>query len=342
MLALRALPLPAPLALLALLALLAALPAGAQEVSLPPPPGERQALDDAWWTGPMLANTAATPVPGHLLVETYLYDVSGDARFDSRGNRHGAAASNGYGSLTYLVYGPMERVALGLVPTVGFDTVAGAKPSAGPRVGDLTLLAQYRLTLFRQGSWVPTTSVDVQETLPTGMYDRLGSRPTDGLGGGVYTTTLSLYSQTYLWLPNGRILRLRLDLSQAFSTRTEVDGVSVYGTPSGFHGRADPGGSFTIDASGEYSLTRGWVLASDVVYRHAGSIRVAGADPPPAGGVPIPLQLASGASDALAVAPAIEYSWRPDLGVLVGVRVIAAGRNTSASLTPAVAINYVH
>ncbi|HVU82782.1 MAG TPA: hypothetical protein VHD89_12330 [Rhodanobacteraceae bacterium] len=40
-------------------------------------------------------------------------------------------------------------------------------------------------------------------------------------------------------------------------------------------------------------------------------------------------------------APAVEYSWTPNLGVLVGVRVIPGNRTTSSSVTPAVAINYV-
>ena len=53
------------------------------------------------------------------------------------------------------------------------------------------------------------------------------------------------------------------------------------------------------------------------------------------------IEFDSGYSDALGLAPAIEYSWNSNLGVLLGVRVIAAGRNTPATVTPAVAINMV-
>jgi hypothetical protein len=41
-------------------------------------------------------------------------------------------------------------------------------------------------------------------------------------------------------------------------------------------------------------------------------------------------------------APAIEYSWKPNLGVLLGARVIPASHNIHATITPAVAINFVH
>jgi hypothetical protein len=38
-----------------------------QEAS--PPSSVRQSLDDAWWTGPMLAPSAATLPRGHFLIE---------------------------------------------------------------------------------------------------------------------------------------------------------------------------------------------------------------------------------------------------------------------------------
>ena len=39
---------------------------------------QRQALDDAWWTGPVIANSATTLPQGHYLIEPYLYDVISD------------------------------------------------------------------------------------------------------------------------------------------------------------------------------------------------------------------------------------------------------------------------
>jgi hypothetical protein len=54
------------------------------------------------------------------------------------------------------------------------------------------------------------------------------------------------------------------------------------------------------------------------------------------------LRLDSASSHAFGLAPAIEYNWKPNLGVLIGTRVIPAGRNTAFTVTPAVAINYVH
>lgn len=90
----------------------------------------------------------------------------------------------------------MDKVTVGTIPTAGFNKVNDGPSSSTIGLGDLTVQAQFRLAKFHAGSWVPTTSVAVQESLPTGKYDRLG-RSSDGLGSGAYTTTLALYTQSY-------------------------------------------------------------------------------------------------------------------------------------------------
>jgi hypothetical protein len=306
------------------------------------PAAARELLNEAWWTGSMLAQTAATLPRGHVAVESYLYDVSSSARVDARGTRQPTTRSDGFGSLTYAMYGLTDRVMIGLAPVVGYTRVRGGPSSSGVGFGDLTLHAQYRLTQFHEGGRTPTTSLVVQETLPTGRYDRLGDHPGDGIGSGARTTTLGLFSQMYFWLPTGRILRMRLDASRTFPGGVDVSGVSVYGTHAGFRGHAEPGRALAIDLSAEYSLTRQWVLAIDANYQDGGSTRVSGREPVPGSPDPAAVDLNSGTARTLYVAPAVEYSWTANLGVLVGVRLTAMGRNGALTLTPAVAINFVH
>jgi hypothetical protein len=282
--------------------------------------GRRQSLTEAWWTGPILAASAATLPPGHLLVEPCLYDAI-------------APHTNGFGSLTFLIYGLADRFSVGLIPTFGFNAVSRGPSSSRVGVGDLSAQAQYRLTQFHPGGWIPTISVLVKQTFPTGQYDRLGDRPSDGFGAGAYTTTLALYSQTYLWLPNGRILRARLDVSQSLVSSTiAVRDVSVFGTAAGFYGHARPGASTVVDLAGEYSVTRRWVLALDAVRGANGDTRVMGSDVP----------LHSGSSTTLTFAPAIEYNMSAQAGVLTGVRLIEIGHNFTGTVTPVIAVNVVY
>lgn len=286
----------------------------------------RQSQDDAWWTGPMLANSAATLPRGHVLIEPYVYDAS-------------SPHADGFGSLTYMLYGLTDRLTVGLMPVLGYNRVDGPGDSRGIGLGDVSVQAQYRLTDVPAGGSRPTVSLQLQETLPTGKYNRLGRRPGDGLGSGATTTTLQVNTQTYFWLSNGRILRMRFNVAQSFSTRAQIEDISVYGTPDGFRGHARPGSSFFVNAAWEYSLSQRWVLALDVTYRRSHGARVRGYDLHDASPA---LRLDGRSSEAFGFAPAIEYSWSSRFGVLFGTRVITGGHNTTTTITPAVAFNYVH
>ncbi len=300
-----------------------------------------QSREDAWWTGPMLAPNAATLPQGHALIEPYVFDVITSGHLDTSGNKHAGEREHDVGSLTYALYGLTDDVTAGLIPRFIYNEPAGAPNSSGVEIGDLTVQAGYGLAHFHDGGHTPDISFVLQETLPTGRYDRL-SRPSEGAGAGAYTTSINLYMQDYFWMPNGRILRGRLDLTYASSSSVSVHDVSVYGTSEGFAGHAYPGDSFMADAAAEYSLTRSWVLALDVVYFHSESTRLSGTIPAAApGSDSSPVEHRSGSSASLGFAPAIEYNWSSRMGALLGVRIIEIGRNTAATVTPAIAVNMV-
>lgn len=305
---------------------------------------DRQSLDDAWWTGPIVAAGAGTLPQGHALIEPYVYDAITRGRYDSDGNYRGTDTVHSFGSLTYLLYGVTDRFTAGVIPTFGFNDLSNGTDSSSIGVGDVTLQGQWRLTQFREGRRVPTSSLVLQQTLPTGKYDRLGTRLSDGLGAGAYTTSLAVYSQYYFWMPNGRILRTRLNVAYAMSDSVDVADTSVYGTSAGFRGHADPGDTFSINSAWEYSVTRNWVLALDVFYQHDRSTRVRGTDLASANGVPerVPFEADFGSAWRFGLAPALEYNWTSRVGVIFGARWFAAGRNTSASVTPVAAINMVY
>jgi hypothetical protein len=288
----------------------------------------RQPLSDAWWTGPLLAAGGATLPRGRMLIEPYFYDVRG-------------SHANSFGSSSYVLYGATPWLTVGTIPAVGYNKLSNAPSSSAMGAGDFTLVAEHQLTQFHPGRWMPTMGAIVEETLPTGKYDKLGERPSNGLGAGAYTTLVGLYPQTYFWMPNGHILRMRFDLSQSFSRSVNVEGVSVYGTGAEFSGRARPGASFLADPAWEYSVTRRWVLALDAAYRHNWNTRVTGVDAIPAGGG-LGVTMNSGSSEVFAFAPAIEYNWKSYLGVIVGTRVIPPSHNNKETITPVMAINFVH
>src|SRR5580698_1207607 len=76
-----------------------------------PPSVTTQSMSDAWWTGPMLANSAETLPPGHFLFEPYLYDIR-------------APRSDSFGSRTYILYGLVNRFSIGMIPTFGYNRIS--------------------------------------------------------------------------------------------------------------------------------------------------------------------------------------------------------------------------
>src|ERR1044072_3109117 len=145
---------------------------------------DRQSLDDAWWTGPIVAAGATTLPQGHALIEPYVYDVITRGRYDSDGNYRSTDTVHSYGSLTYLLYGVTDSFTAGVIPTFGFNDVESGPDSSGVGVGDVTLQAQWRLSQCHEGRPIPTASFVLQQTLPTGKYDQLGTRAADGIGAG--------------------------------------------------------------------------------------------------------------------------------------------------------------
>jgi hypothetical protein len=117
----------------------------------------------------------------------------------------------------------------------------------------------------------------------------------------------------------------------------DVEEVSVYGTSNGFRGTAQPGDVISINSAWEYSITREWVFALDLMYQHDASTRLTGTTN---GAQRIDENF--GSAWRFGLAPAMEYNFNGRIGIIAGARWFAAGRNTSATITPVVAINMVY
>lgn len=278
----------------------------------------RSAMKSARWTGPMLASNAETLPRGHFYTEPYFFDVI------SGGKHHP-------GSTGFYQYGLAEGLTVGLQPNFSFGT---DKPNRRMSFGDLKLLSQLRLTHFTPENRIPTIAVLVQEALPTGKHDKLDSKE-DGHGSGSFATEIGINVQHYFLLNNGRLLRGRINLLKSFPHGADVEGRSVYGTAPSFRGHASPGSKTTMVAAVEYSLTREWVLALDIIRESTAKTTVTGRDV--IGGPVIKRSYPS--SHHIGFAPAIEYNWSDRTGILLGVWINPKGHNTPSSVIPAFAFS---
>ena len=275
----------------------------------------RDAMKAARWTGPMLASNAETLPKGHFYTEPYFYDVI------VGGDHHP-------GSSGFYQYGLLDSLTVGLQPAFATET---NKLGRGMAIGDFKLLSQLRLTHFTPEHRIPTIAIVVNEVLPTGKDDHLKPGQ-EGHGSGSFATEIGINVQHYFLLKNGRLLRARINVLKSFPHGAHVSDRSVYGTDVGFSGHVKPGSKTTLIGAVEYSLTREWVLAFDVIHESTARTKLEGHYPT---GPLVKQSFPS--SRATGFAPAVEYNWSDRSGILVGVWISPKGHKTQASVTPALA-----
>ncbi|MCF2514560.1 hypothetical protein LVY65_05700 [Sphingomonas sp. G124] len=278
----------------------------------------RAAMQSARWTGPMLASNAETIPKGHFYTEPYFFDVIS-------GGEHSPGSSGFY------QYGLFNGFTVGLQPNFALGT---EQPNRTIKLGDFKLLSQLRLTHFTPENRIPTVSIVLQEAIPTGKHDRLDPSE-DGHGSGSYATEIGANIQHYFLLKNGRLLRARINVLKSFPHGSDVTGRSVYGTGPGFRGHANPGSKTTLIGAVEYSLTKEWVLALDVIRESTTETTIKGRY----GSVGPQVKQTFPSSRHVGFAPAIEYNWSDRTGILLGVWINPKGHNSPASVIPALAFS---
>ena len=189
-----------PVLAAAAVALICSIPVGAHAQSY----GERlgAAMKEARWTGPLLASTAETLPPGHFYTEPYFFD-------GISGGQHNPGSSGFY------QYGLAGNWTVGMQP---FFSLGTRRDNCGAAIGDFKLLSQVRLSHFTAEHRVPSVALVTNLIIPTGKHDRLGALK-NGHGSGAFAPEIGVNVQQYFLLPNGRLLRGRINIFKDFPLR---------------------------------------------------------------------------------------------------------------------------
>lgn len=308
---------------------LIAAPAGAQELA-----DAGEATRETRWTGPLV--TGAPPLPaGALNVEPYLVQTQVTGVYDQDGERHSVdGVPEEWLIAVPITYGVTDRLTVGVTPRANYaSTLDGDRDW---EVSDTSVSAQY--SLFKRATADRSTlAVGVRQNIPTGRHDRLDvSRLADATGSGAAFTTLALYGQTFLL--EERNLRTRFNLFYRIGgAGVNVDGRSGYGTPGDFSGRVHLGEAWQLNLGAEYSFSPKWVLAADVVYEREQGARVRSVTEGFNGVSRTDERRNS--SWRVSLAPAVEYHFTRDTGLIVGALVSLDGRNSAEIFSPQVALN---
>ncbi len=296
--------------------------------------GDKEAMGDAWWTGPLQTPNAGTIPKNHWYVETYFAVEQDNGGWDNSSKRYGAnnavlgsGYDNDFQSTTLFQYGVANRFnAQILLGMDGAQGGTGVASSDGLEVGLLRIRLPYKLHSYKQGKALPTFSIVPEVNAPVSA-------------GAIWTPGVGFWAIRPFWMPGGRILRVRASEDVWFPKGGKDVG-------AGANAACGLAATCSLDAAKygqtqvglEYSLTKHWVPAWDFVWKYYGqnkfnSVAAQGID---LTGNNVTLQ---GRRD-FRVDPALEYNFTENTGIIFGVEVTVAGRNTGSYIAPQIALQW--
>lgn len=286
-----------------------------------------QVYAEPWFTGPLLAADGKSVEQGHASLETYTYFTSTPSGVVNRSLKLVTTSANSDTVVNPIfTYGLAKKVDVELnLPYVSNHN----QGKTGKYIGDIS--AQLGWQIFEQNKelWHTDTRITLQEIFPTGPYQKLNPafKGTDGSGSGSYQTVLGLNFQHLK--PLGKIfyLRTRLNFSYLYATSVDINGYNSYGGNAKTNGRINPGNQGIIDLAGELSLTQNWVIVMEGYYFNQEASKFKGY--PGVSQHKVPLILGYNTINSISLAPAIEYNFSTNYGIIAGAWYSVSGNSTS-------------
>lgn len=294
-------------------------------------PGDA-AVQAQWFTGSLEAPSPALPKAGIVAVEPYFIYTDNTGAYGDGWRHYGVPnVVDSVESLTVLKYALTDRLSIEALPAFAR---AWNDQTGATGLEDLPTELEYRFNDENNRTGAPSVTAALGLSFPVGQYQRLSS-PAAGLGSGTYTLKEGLLFQSLFDTTDHHPVRLRF-YGAVFEALQDVSlqDVSVYGTTAGFRGHVAPGLSEELGIGAGYAIDERWVLALDLVGNNASATKVHGVEMN--GSI---VYLNGSASSSVSIAPAVEYNWSGNIGVIAGVEFSAAGRNASSYFAPQIALS---
>lgn len=300
--------------------------------------GTARAADGQWYTGSLVSPSGAEAHAGLIGIEPYYSYTQPIGRFASDGTSHPQhPRQQTFSNSTMWKYGITDHISIQAHTVVNYGWERGQGHSSGPKFGDFPVDMVWRFVDPNPKKYIPAFNLFAGVYFPTGDYNKLQHKQ-DSSGTGAYVFRMAITEQSTYVINGGHTLRLRTwGWFRHALASTHLEDVTSYGTGNGFHGRGRPGMSGQTGFSLEYGLNHSWVLAMDLARDWANGSRIWGTN---ATGKHVD-RIASSSGD-WQIAPAVEYSWSPRFGVIVGSAIYYAGHNTGVKVSPQFAVNMIY
>jgi len=289
-------------------------------------------VEEPWLTGPLLTASPHVVPVGHFNLEPYLF-VNNDIGYLNN-HWHLQRFSNVSSNINFQFFAQ-----IGLTPWMDMSIIPQffynyKEMESSWRFGDFLMGLDFQLSPGNYKKRIPSVKFTINELFPTGQYQHLkaSNLGTDSSGGGSFATTFQMVFGHHMHFYSVHFLAARLSAAAILFSQVSVHGINSYGGDSSTVGRVFPGTAFPVLLGLEYTMTQNWALALDVASTFTCKSRFKGTTIAPVG--------TNTWSYSLSFAPAIEFNYTVNVGLIAGVWVTAFGRNTPNFINYVIALNW--
>ncbi|MCH9617121.1 MAG: hypothetical protein SP4CHLAM5_04730 [Chlamydiia bacterium] len=285
-----------------------------------------------WLTGPIITTSAYTVSKGHFNFEPYVYFTDSTGFYNSRGHVHRSGTQpKAINSVELLQLGINDWIDLNLYPQFTYNYGVGERTRIG--MGDLSISPTFQLWRDDPKFHMTTCKIGLTQLFPCGKFENLDPsyNGTDGLGEGGWSTTLFVAMSREFHLRKENFIVARAAISTIFFSPLDVHGLNFHGGDATTNGTLERGISVVVDLAFEITLSLHWALALDMenVYSTGSTFKGTTIEPV---GRPEPGYL-------LSFAPAIEYNFTKNVGLIAGVWMSAYGAEEGQFINGVIALN---
>lgn len=309
--------------------------ASEQEVSGLSPKEEEK--EQPWLIGTLLSLVPTVIPAGYVDIEPFFPVSDAFGYYDAHWHSHSQPSVITTAPLFFFQAGLTDRINFIITPQAINNRTKGRSST---HFGDLLAGFAFQLLQSKEQEWPPSILLLVSEIFPTGKYEKLSPNKlnTDVSGEGVFATQLSLVFTHLFDFGNHRFLSLYLTLQDTLPSSTHVRDYNSYGGGKGTRGRVRSGNIFTTILSMEYAFTRHWVLAFDIQNSYASRSTFSGKRGFNRDGSKA--SVGEPSADQIILAPAIEYNFSLQYGLILGPVFTVAGYNAPRFAGATLALNF--
>ena len=294
-----------------------------------------------WLTGPLLAPSTNVVPLGHYNIEPYLYATAYNGSYNGEWERVKAPVYWNTSLQVPIQIGLASWLDIQISPTLNYNYT---EHQAAWALGDLPVILDIQLFAGSQLSWVPSVKLALRENVPIGKYRNLNPKKltTDDGGIGSWVTGLAVVLGHLHHIRGVYYFNYRVALNYNLPAPVRLKGFNFYGGGYGTDIRFFPPQYFQADLGIEITLAQTWAFALDVLGLWYGKSHHSGGTPGvDESGKPAVIHKRFRRSQAqYSLAPAIEYNWNANFGLIAGAWFSFAGRHALAFTSGVIAFNY--